>query len=506
MSSLSRRKFVQGAAAASAVFPLFTIAGTKASGKVIGANDTVRIGVAGCGGRGSAHVGGWTSAEKVQITYLIDPDPTQSATKTESVQKRQQTKPKAVQDVRRALEDKELDAISIATCNHWHSLITIWACQAGKDVYVEKPISHNVFEGRKCVEAAKKYDRVVQHGTQSRSNPGIARATAAAQSGKYGKLLVSRGCASKPGKGRSSIGYKPNSTPPSNFDFNLWLGPAPLQPFHANLHPYNWHWFWDTGNGEIGNQGVHQMDIARWAIKEKNLPTKVYSLGGRFLHDGPDQAQTPNMQLAVMEFGDGGPILLFEVRGLTGDRKRPDWPQDVSNQFFTTEGVIKTVRGSEEGYMFYPKNGGEAQKLQAPESKISVTNPFLAFINAIRTRKPEDNNCDAEVAHYSAACCHLGNISYRLGSGSPGNYEEAVKKVSDNKNPEVKAALERIHDNCKGYSLPIDEMTWVIGPELNFDPASEQFTGKKNDAELVAAANKLLTREYREPFIVPKTV
>jgi len=502
MSHLSRRKFIQGAAAASAAFPLFTIAGTKASGKVIGANDTVRIGVAGCGGRGSSHVDAWTSAEKVQITYLIDPDTKQSATKTNSVAKRQQTTPKAVQDISQALDDKELDAISIATCNHWHSLITIWACQAGKDVYVEKPISHNVFEGRKCVEAAKKYNRVVQHGTQSRSSLSFARAIAAVHSGKYGELRVSRGSASKPGKGRTSIGYKPFTTPPSNFDFNLWLGPAPLQPFHENLHPYNWHWFWDTGNGEIGNQGVHQMDIARWAVKGRNLPTKVYSLGGRFLHDGPDQAQTPNMQMAVMEFGNGGPILLFEVRGLTGDRKHPDWPQDVSNQFFTTEGVIKGGdEGRRGGYMFHPKNGGEPQKLEVPEPKITVADAFPAFINAIRTRKPEDNNCDAEVAHFSAACCLLGNISYRLGAGNPGDFKDCEKLTSQNKNKEVTEALEKIRDNCKGFSLPIDEMTWVIGPELTFDPATERFTGQNADA-----ANKMLRREYRAPFVVPESV
>src|SRR5215510_8418452 len=205
MSSVSRRQLLKTAAAASAAFPLFTIAGTKASGKVIGANDTIRMGVAGCGGRGSSHVSEWTSQEKTQITYLIDPDTKNSANKAQAVEGRQKTRPKTVQDIRQALEDKELDGVSIATCNHWHSLITIWACQAGKDVYVEKPISHNVFEGRKCVEAAKKYNRVVQHGTQSRSSRSFARAIAAVHSGKYGKLLVSKGSASKSGSGRTSI-------------------------------------------------------------------------------------------------------------------------------------------------------------------------------------------------------------------------------------------------------------------------------------------------------------
>jgi predicted dehydrogenase len=504
MSLLSRRRFVQSAAAASAAFPLFTIAGTKASGKVIGANDTIRIGVAGVNGRGGNHISEYTSMEKVQITYLIDPDNQVSGRRVRDVESRSQVKPKTVQDIRKALEDKELDAVSVATCNHWHSLITIWACQAGKDVYVEKPISHNIFEGRKCVEAAKKYGRVVQHGTQSRSSLSMAKAIAAAQSGKYGQLLVSHGSASKPGKGRSSIGFKPYTTPKSDFNFDLWLGPAPMQPFHENLHPYNWHWFWDTGNGEIGNQGVHQMDIARWAIKAMNLPTKVYSIGGRFLHDGPDQAQTPNMQMAVMEFGDGGPILLFEVRGLTGDRNRPNFPQDVANSFYTTEGVIKGGdEGRRGGYMFHPKNGGPPQPLEVPEPKITVADAFPAFINAMRTRKPEDNNCDAEVAHYSAACCHLGNISYRLGGGAPRNYKDAEAVASKNKNKQVAECLARIRDNCKGYSLPIDEMTWTIGPELTFDPATEKFTGS---SEVVAAANKLLTRDYRAPYVVPANV
>jgi len=499
MSSLSRRKFVQGAAAASAVFPLFTIAGTKASGKVIGANDTVRIGVAGCGGRGGNHMSEWTSQEKVQITYLIDPDQSQLGKATRNVENRQKTKPKTVTDIRQALEDKELDAVSVATCNHCHSLITIWACQAGKDVYVEKPISHNVFEGRKCVEAAKKYGRVVQHGTQSRSNLSFARAVAAVHSGKYGELLVSRGSPSKGGSGRNSrasIGFRPISPPPSNFDYNLWVGPAPMQPFHANLHPYTWHWFWDFGNGEIGNQGVHQMDIARWGIKGGTLPTKVYSLGGRFTHDGPDQGQTPNMQLAVMEFGKA--ILLFEVRGLTG--RHPNFPDDVSNYWVTTEGMIKQGGERRQGYMFYPQGGGDPQKLEVPEPKITVADAFPAFINAVRTRKPEDNNCDAEVAHYSAACIHLSNASYRMGMGDPKNYKKAQDLVGQQQ-PEVTSALERIHDNCKVLGLPIDEMTWTIGPVLSFDPKSEQFTGDRADE-----ANRLLTREYREPFVVPKSV
>jgi predicted dehydrogenase len=487
MTRISRRTLLRSAAAASAAFPLFTIAGTKASGKVIGANDTVRVGVAGINGRGGSHISAYTSMPKVQITYLIDPDSSLFASRTKSVEDRTKVRPTCVQDIRQALDDKELDAVTVATCNHWHSLITIWACQAGKDVYVEKPISHNVFEGRKCVEAAKKYGRVVQHGTQGRSSGRNIRTIAAVHSGKYGQLLVSKGSASKPGQGRTSIGFKEIETPPSTLDFNLWLGPCREQPYHKNLVHYNWHWFWETGNGEIGNQGVHQMDIARWGIKDATLPTKVFSVGGRFLPGGPDQAQTPNMQLGVMEFGPT--ILLFEVRGLTGKHK--DFPQDVSNKYFTTEGMLSDGQ-------FYPKGGGAPQKIDvSPAPQERESDHFAAFINTMRTRKPEDNPCDAEVAHFSAALCHLPNISYRL--GQTGDYDKARGAIGDNK--EVVATLERIRDNCKAVGVPVDKTTYTIGPVLTFDPASERFTGDRADE-----ANKLITRDYRPPFVVPQSV
>ena len=496
MSRLSRRRFVQAAAAASTAFPLFTIGGTKASGKVIGANDTVRVGVAGCGGRGSSHVDEFTNKEieNVAVTYLIDPDSNQFASKSRTVEQRSGITPTCVQDIRRALDDKALDAVSVATTNHWHSLITIWACQAGKDVYVEKPISHNVFEGRKCVEAAKKYGRVVQHGTQSRSSESWARTIAAVNSGKYGKLLVSKGEASK---NRWGIGFKPIETPPASFDFNVWLGPAQEQGYHKNLHPYKWHWFWDFGNGDIGNQGVHQMDIARWGIANGTLPTKVYSLGGRFLPDDPDnspggkdQAEVPTQQLAVMEFGDV--TLLFEVRGLTGKKEFPAWPNVVTNSFYTTEGVIR------EGGTFEPKGGKKSESIKVEDvPRVAPGGAFKAFVNACRTRKPEDNNCDAETAHFSSALIHLANISYRL--GQQGTYDKARGAIGDNQ--EVVASLERIRDNTKAVGVPVDKTVYTIGPVLTFDPATEKFTG-----EHAEAANKLLTREYRAPFVVPEVV
>src|SRR5262245_4176905 len=252
MSKLNRRTFLKAAAATTA-FPLATIAGTKSSGKVLGANDVIRVGVAGIHGQGNAHIGEYLKLPGVQVTYLIDPDASLFESRSKPIKEKYGQEPRCVSDIRKALEDKELDAISIATPNHWHSLMTIWACQAGKNVYVEKPLSHNITEGRRCIEAARKYKVIVQHGTQMRSSTGKHNEIAAVQSGKYGKLLVSKGYCCKP---RWSIGRKEISKPPEKLDFNIWLGPAAEQPFHANLVHYNWHWFWDFGNGDIGNQGV----------------------------------------------------------------------------------------------------------------------------------------------------------------------------------------------------------------------------------------------------------
>lgn len=482
MSKFTRRTFVK-AAAASAAFPLFTVAGTKASGRVIGANDMIRIGVAGINGRGGSHIDEYTSmkSKNVQITYLIDPDSSLFASRTKTVEDRAGNKPQCVQDIRQALDDKNLDAVSVATCNHWHSLIGIWACLAGKDAYVEKPISHNVFEGRQLVEAARKNNCVVQHGTQQRSSEGRAREINALQSGKYGKLLVSKGYCCKP---RWSIGFKETEAPPKTLDFNIWLGPAPEQPFHRNLVHYNWHWFWDFGNGDTGNQGVHELDVARWAIKDATLPNRVWSLGGRFLPDGKDQGVTPNMQLSVYEYGDV--LVVFETRGLVGKEGAPK--QNVSNEFYTTEGMIRDGK-------FYPKNGGAAEDVTGGEAKVTPGGAFGAFIAAMRSRKPEDINCDAEVGHYSAALCHLANISYRL--GEPQAFNKETKAIGDNK--QVVEAFQNIRENLQAVKIDLAENTYQLGRTLTFNPKTERFD---NDEE----ANALLTRKYRKPFEVPELV
>ncbi len=481
MGRYNRRRFLQSSAAIGAG-SLFTIAGTRASGSVFGANDRIRIAVAGIRGRGQHHIREFASMKNVEVACLVDPDSRLYDSRSKQVSQKAGNTPACVADIREALDDKNIDAVSVATCNHWHSLITVWACQAGKDVYVEKPISHNVFEGRQCAKAAEKYGRIVQHGTQQRSSSSRAREVAAVRSGKYGKLLVAKGYCCKP---RWSIGTKPVTAPPSGFDFNLWLGPAPKQDFHANLHPYNWHWFWDFGNGDVGNQGVHEMDVARWGIEGGTLPDQVWSLGGRFTPDSPDNAETPNMLLTVMNFGEV--TLLFETRGLVAKRGTKAPPRKVANEFYTTDGVIRDGK-------FHPKSGG---KPIAVEGAATVTpgGAFGSFIECVRNRDFDGVNCNAEVAHYSAALCHLGNISYRLGQTVP--FNKQPKTLGDNK--EVVASFEMLKENLRAVDVKLAETTYTLGRTLKFDAKAERFI---NDDQ----ANQLLTRPYRQPFVVPEQV
>jgi predicted dehydrogenase len=478
MPRQTRRDFLQSSLAAAGVF---AIAGTKSSGKVLGSNDAVRVAVAGLNGRGAAHVGAYLSLKDVDLTYLIDPDSSKHGKYTKTIDAKGKTQPKTVTDVRKVLEDKNVDAVSIATPNHWHALMTIWSCQADKDVYVEKPCSHNVHEGRIAVEMARKHKRIVQHGTQSRSSSGVANIMEIIKSGAYGKLLVARGLCYK---SRKSIGMKPNATPPAEVDFNIWLGPAPEQPFHANLVHYNWHWFWDFGNGDIGNQGVHEMDKARWATGG-TLPKSVLSLGGRFGYT--DQGQTPNTQMAVFDYGETQ--VIFEVRGLP---TKPYYGQGAGNTYHLEEGMIA-------GEKFYPKGGKEPVALVKPKTAAKRGpgggDNFANFIAAVRSRKVEDLNADILEAHYSSALCHLANISYRLGTPAP--FSAKTKAFGDNK--EAYETLGRLEEHLGDNGLKLEETKYQLGKKLAFDAKTEKFVDDD-------AANKLLTREYRKDFSVPDKV
>ncbi|MBA7606534.1 Inositol 2-dehydrogenase/D-chiro-inositol 3-dehydrogenase [subsurface metagenome] len=495
MKNTTRRDFMKSSIATGIALALPGCATTAPPfSRVRGANDVIRVAVVGINGRGSSHIRAFDEMDGVRLAALCDVDREVLERRAKPFKDRNK-KVGTYVDIRELLEDRNIDAISIATTNHWHSLATIWACQAGKDVYVEKPCSHNVFEGRKCVEAARKYKRIVQHGSQSRSKESWAKQIAAVQSGKYGKLLVSKAYASKSGRGRWSIGFKPIQEPPENIDFNIWLGPAPKQPYHENIVHYNWHWFWDFGNGEIGNQGVHQMDIARWAIKGGTLPKSAISMGGRWVNSTPgyppftDQAQTPNCQLTIMDFG--GPLLVFEVIGLV-DRAGLDgkkYPKKVGNEFYLEEGAIK-------GGKFYPKGSDKAEDLVDVDVEMGPGDIFENFIQCMRTRSRSDLHADITKAHPSSACCHLGNISYRLGEQVSGTTRPDVL----DKHEEIAKSWETIKQTVKGtLGLDVSKGTYCLGPKLRFNPRTERFVKNR-------AANRLLTRPYRKPFVVPENV
>ncbi|MCS7046670.1 MAG: Gfo/Idh/MocA family oxidoreductase [Gemmataceae bacterium] len=502
MARQNRRQFFQKTLAAAATI---TIAGTKSSGRVLGANDVLRVGVAGINGRGGSHVSAYLGMKDVQITYLIDVDTRTFRGRLQQIQARNAPAPQTVQDVRRALDDRNLDIISIATPNHWHTLMTIWAAQAGKHVYVEKPLSHNVREGRIAVEIARRHNVIVQHGTQSRSDPAWAHATALARSGQLGRVLVARALCYKPRN--NLLGRVPsvNRVPvPPDLNFNLWCGPAPLRPYHENLVPYRWHWFWDFGNGDIGNQGVHQMDIARWGIPNATLPRSVISLGGRY-DTVVDHGETPNTQLAIFDFGPTQ--LIFEVRGLLSNR--PDHRaaesyrgQMVGNIFHCEEGDIVGPN------QFYPRGSNRPQPLPRLQRELPVrpgegrgeNAHFANFIAAVRSRRHQDLNADVLEGHYSSALCHMANVSYRLGENVAFNPRTRVLEG----NREALEALERMEAHLSaappaGNGLRLAELQLRVGRKLDINADTESVVGDD-------AANRLFFREYRSPFVVPERV
>jgi len=482
MPRLTRRTFLQNSLAAAATV---TIAGTKSSGKVLGANDTIRIAVAGLNGRGGSHVDEFGKMKNVEIVCIVDPDQRTYKKRIDQLAKLGRAEPKTATDIRKVLEDKELNAISVATPNHWHSLMTIWACQGGKDVYVEKPCSHNIHEGRIAVETARKYKRVVQHGTQSRSSQSWENLRALAQSGKLGKLLVSRGLCYKDGgtggSTRGDIGHKPTKAPPSELDFNIWLGPAQEQPYHENLVHYRWHWFWDFGNGDVGNQGVHEMDKARWVIPGAVWPKSVISFGGRYANN--DQGQTPNALVSIFDYGDTQ--LIFETRGLKSPGYRG---QNVGNVLHFEEGVVA-------GNKFYRNGKGDGEAIPKVEAEVKRGGDHFAnFIDCVRSRDIKKLHADIEVGHVSAGLCHLGNISYRL--GKPTAYDPKLGKLSGNEFGTD--ALVRMADHLKDSGITFNGKNLLVGRKLEFDGKAEKFV---NDKE----ADALLTRKYRAPFTVGET-
>jgi predicted dehydrogenase len=439
----TRRQFIGSSASA------VIVGGMKAQGKVFGANNRIRMCTIGFNGQGSSHIKEVLELkDQAEYVALCDVDANVLAKGAQTVTKAQGKAPKLYKDMREALQQSDIDAVSIATPNHWHTLAATWALQAGKHVYVEKPMAHNIFEGRQMIAAAKKYGRIVQHGTQSRCNATLIRDMKLIHSGFIGKIIESRGYVYKNGN-RGSIGQGQPGAVPGYLDWGLWQGPAREQPYYINTtHKkpglyahYDWHYFWEYGNGEIGNQGVHQMDIACWG-HNRGMPTSVYSAGGRFGLD--DAGQTPNTQATTFTYPDGS-ILTFQVRNL-GSYQEFDGG-DSGNNFLGTKGFYVAGKG-----FFTYKQGrmSEREAIPVPQDAVLPKNEsrFQRFFRALQSRKLEDVPMSVADAHVSCAHCHLGNIAFRAGRS------------------------------------------------LEFDPKTERF----KDSSL----NHYLTRNYRPGFEVPK--
>ena len=423
---------------------------------------------------------GFAQMKDVEIACLVDPDSRLFTSRTKIVKDKAGNTPDCVQDIRRALDDKNLDAVSIVTPNHWHTLMAVWACQAGKDVYVEKPCSHTIFEGRKLVEAARNYDRIVQHGTQRRSDPQWIQLTGDIRSGKYGKLLVA--CAFD-SRSRQSIGIKDPQEPPRELDFNLWLGPAPEQPFRTNLVHYNWHWMWDFGNGEIGNLGSHDLDVCRWAMPEGAVPKSVVSLGGRFGYE--DQGQTPNTHLTMIDCGEVK--LLHEARGLVEENQ---WK--ITSEYYTDEGVIRDGKFFAKG----KSDGVPIENVPPPGAPEQGPRHMQNFIDCVRSRKREDLAAEILEGHRTSLLVHLGNISYRLGEDVP---FDRLTKTFDGDTMFRESFEEMKRHLVDTARLDLARSTCRLGRTLSFDVQTEKFVAAPE-------ANALLSRPYRGPFVVPERV
>jgi predicted dehydrogenase len=443
-----------------------------------GPNNTIQIACVGVRQRGLEHIRSYLGLPGVTVAAVCDVDRGVAERAARQIETKIGRKPAVYQDLRKLYDNKEIDAVSLAMPVHWHTLAAVWAMEAGKDVYVEKPVSHNVHEGRILAEVARKRGRICQAGTQSRSHPATRDAVQFIHAGGIGKVRLARGLCYRP---RASIGIKPDGPVPEGVDYDLWLGPAPKRPFNPNRFHYEWHWMWDYGVGDLGNQGIHQMDIARWALNKNALPARVLALGGRFGYR--DQGETPNTLLTFYEYGDAD--LIFEVRGLaTGDLKGAK--------------VGDIVYGSE-GYAVFTANYGRVVVFDNQDRPIRTFegsgSHFRNFIAAVRSRRMSDLNAPVLEGHLSSALCHLGNVSYRLGKPAP--FSDKTKRFGDD--AEAYATFARFEGHLAENGVRLEESTYRLGRSLRIDAAREKFVGDRE-------ANALLTRPYRRPFVVPDKV
>jgi predicted dehydrogenase len=434
---MNRRYFLMGASGALAS------TGFKSS-LLASPNDTIRVACVGVRGQGKSHIQQYLHMKNVEIAAICDIDESVLNDRLDMVEKSGAKRPQGYWELRKLLEDKSIDAVSIATPNHSHTLQTIWSLQAGKHVYCEKPCSHDVFESQQIVAATQKYGRIVQHGTNSRSGVAIREAMDKMSAGLIGDVYHARGLCYK---WRDTIGRKPVEPVPAGVHYDQWLGPAPLHQFTQNRFHYNWHWFWDYGNGDFGNQGIHELDIARWGLGVK-YPSKVSAIGGHFMFD--DDQETPNTLSIAYEFNEGGKkkLMTYEVRhwmtNFEDEIHNANDTGSVGNIFYGTQGYLCV--------QWYDKYWSYLGKKKEPgPSRTAAGNNWENFIDAVRANDPSLRNASIEEGAISATLMHLGNVSYR------------------------------------------------VGRTLNFDSEKMECIG---DSE----ANALFRRKYREPYVVPEKV
>ena len=430
----------------------------KSYASIPGANERINLAVIGIHGRGVSHIEAWTKMNKshnIRLKTLCDVDEQFFEPRMKIITDKGQEKPLTEWDMHKVFDDKEIDAVSFATPNHWHALGTIWACQAGKNVYVEKPAMHDIWEGRKMIEAARKYNRRVQVGFQNRSITNVIAAMKFLHDGGIGEVYMARGLCIKP---RDSFGIAKDSQPPATLHYDRWLGPATWRPYNEKRGHYNWHWFWDTGNGDTGNQGPHQFDIARWGLNKNEHPVSIFSTGGVYGIDPSECAQeTPNTQTSLFKYKDGT-MLEFETRGRYSNGES-SLDTRIGNIFFGTDGYLEIDGETWKAFRKREKEPFAGSKAGTSNEEISLTGPsdtahFSNFIDAIRSGKDETLHCDINEGFFSAALPLLANISYR-----------------------VKRELQ------------------FMGADMD----REKFV---NDTQ----ADAMLTRAYRPPYVVPNEV
>src|SRR4051794_15304336 len=498
MKPIPRRSFLSSSMAAGLALGVPRLM-TGAEPRSGGPFEAVRVGViglgatdavGGVGGRGHQLIGRLREIDGARIVALCDADQAHLDREVQAARDRE-GKVAAHTDFRRVLDDKDVDAVVIALPNHWHALATIWACQAGKDVYVEKPFSYDLWEGQQMVAAARKYDRMVQVGTQNRSSKFLRRVFDRLRGGELGAIRFAHALVYRARGGIGSVDAP--TTPPRTVDYDLWCGPAPKKPLMRKQLHYEWHWFWDTGNGEMGNNGIHVIDVCRWALGQDRTPPRAMSIGGRFAFH--DCGETANTHIALLDFQPAP--LICEVRNVSAGKGAASMGKFRGQD----KGVVIDCEGGyfagdASGGAIFDRQGKKVRDLGKGDSPKALELAHLCvFLAGVRSRKASDLAAEALEGHRSTACCHMANVSHRLGKQSS---PEAIRAAIAG-DAELDDAFERCREYLRENGVDLGATPATLGPWVSFDEKHGRFV-----ADFADAANELSRREYRKPFVVPE--